>query len=301
MQHGVHRRSTRAALKLTLACGLVPSGCATTRDFNDPRRRVREGTAFTLQHRQVEVDAGVLGHDLSAAAGRVGVAAGFGRAAEVSANLAHGALGIVNLEGKYNFVDRPPKLPRWSFAARAGVLYTRPQWIWALPPEVRDTLGRDLHLVMVPMAFVTTWAPHEKLDVSLGLGYTHAAFAGQIDDEAIWFDGMAGLRAVTLSPHVNIYVEDRVAIFVGARQAVWAASLSDFVTTADVAPGVEAGVRSTDWTPVPVILASRYRLGVETQFDRTHLRVFITHGPLSRLTWGQAASFLPGVELYWRW
>lgn len=269
-------------------------GCVTVRSYADPRQRITDGTAYALTNREVRIDTGVVGTELADVGANIDVAAGFGRGGEVSTNLAHLGLGLVNASAKYTVLDRP-----WfGLGVEGSFLWTRPSLIWLLPDDIAEPLS-GIDLFIVPLKVTTSFPVARWTSLHLGLGYTHAEIAGELRGESAFFDAGVGTRSVQLDPMVHFYLGRRAALIAGANVPVFMMAAERLETDVELEPGVVLGARSAEWVRIPTDQATRGRVGVELRFGRrTHLQVFVARGVLASANIGPPV--LPSLNLYWR-
>jgi hypothetical protein len=273
------------------------SSCITSRNFKDPKDRPVVGTPYTVADKDVEIGVKLLGQgedDLAAALSlRVGVTRHF----DMRINLAHGALGVLNLDAKYNFVDKK----WWAMGARTGILWARPRVIWALPDDMQQNLG-NIDIVAVPIELIVGSQPLKWLGANLTLGYLHGALVGTIHTDTTLFDGSIGARKLYLVPQLNFLVISKLHIFLRADLPVLIYVRDEMIAEAEIEPGMSAGVRSAEWIKLDdPISRSQVALGLDLKLGRiTRLELFaIFRGPLT-LSGVLRTPVLPGVGVYWQ-
>ncbi|MEX1363022.1 MAG: hypothetical protein AB1Z98_07845 [Nannocystaceae bacterium] len=273
---------------------VVTTSCVTARNYADPRQRITDGTAYSLTNREVRVDVGAVGTELSDVGANLDVAAGFGRGAQVSTNVAHLSLGLVNAAVKYTALDRP-----WlGLGFEGSFLWTQPSLIWLLPDDIADPLS-GIDLFIVPLRVTASFPVARWTSLHLGLGYTHAEISGELRGDSAFFDAGVGARSIQLDPTVHFYLNHRAALMLGANVPVYMIAAERIETDVEVEEGVVLGVRSAEWVRIPTRGATRGRVGVELRFGRrTHLQVFVARGVLVSANIGPPV--LPSLNLYWR-
>jgi hypothetical protein len=134
--------------------------------------------------------------------------------------------------------------------------------------------------------------------VSLNATYHHSQVFGlTTDDDEVVYDGALSYRRFFLRPAMHFYLGNVVILTVGAELPAYAESNLQLVVTQPITPGIDGGIRTNDYVTVPFADAVQAYAGVETQFGLTHLRVYVTHGFLTRTI---GVPVLPGADLYWR-
>ena len=113
-----HRLAYRSlAIIAGLIAWAVVAGCATVRDFQAPKERVLERSAYTLQHREMKVSMGLVGVGTQDLGASLGLDYGLGDRYQMGINFAHATLGVLNGSFKVNLVDNP----RWALGLKAEV------------------------------------------------------------------------------------------------------------------------------------------------------------------------------------
>ncbi|MEM6988874.1 MAG: hypothetical protein AAF721_00205 [Myxococcota bacterium] len=284
----------RVLRALVVVVLVLATGCVTARNYADPRQRVTHGTAYALTNREVRVDAGAVGTELADVGANIDVAAGFGRGGQVSTNLAHLGLGLVNAAVKYTALDRP-----WfGLGVEGSFLWTRPSLIWLLPDEVAEPLA-GIDLFIIPVKLTASFPVANWASFHLGVGYTHAEIRGELRGDSGFFEAGVGARTIQLDPTLHLYLNRRAALLFGGNIPVFMTAAERIESDIEVTPGVVLGVRSAEWVRVPTQGATRGRVGVELRFGRrTHLQVFVARGVLASADIGPPV--LPSLNLYWR-
>lgn len=286
--------ASKPTLLLCVFAALL-TGCVTPRNFADPKQRITEGTAYSITKGEVRVDAGLIGTEVKDAGANVDVTAGFGRSGQVSTNLAHLSLGLVNASLKYTVVDRP-----WfGLGLEGGFLYTRPSLIWLLPDEISDPLA-GIDLFHIPLRILASFPVSSWTSLHLGLGYTHAEVVGELGDESSSFlNAGVGARSVQVDPTIHFYLNRRVALILGANIPVYITAAAQVESDIELDDGIVLSVRSAEWIRVPTEGAALWRAGVEVRFGRaTHMQLFVSRGLLAAA--GVGPPLLPSLNFYWR-
>ncbi len=151
-----------------LACLVAPllASC-----LGHPQWAGRDGmldvTAATLDRGRVQVGVGAVGtryDDVGLSIPvHVGVVGGF----ELSTNVAHDVVSVLNLSGKWRFLDTHG----FSMAAGAGIKWLNPKNLWMLPDETRDRYSR-VNVYLVPVRLSLSWAAASWLGIHLHANYT---------------------------------------------------------------------------------------------------------------------------------
>jgi hypothetical protein len=281
-------RTSGALLAVAMA-----SGCAHARDFHDPAERITHRTAYTLQEHEGRVDVDLVGEDIHDLGVGLGVSGGVTKRFELGTNVAHAAIGVLDASAKVNVLDHPVA----GLGISAGVVYTNPIIVWALPKSLREQLG-DVHVLVVPTVVHASFPVQRWLDLHLGVGYNHVAIIGRYDSASVLARGGLGARDFYFEPQAAFYAGRRVAFRLYAHLSAWASARENVAVEATLAPGVVAGVLSGEWERLPFSATSRYTGAIELRLGRTtHLQVAAIVGrfkPFPR------PVVMPALQLYWR-
>jgi hypothetical protein len=278
--------------RLVLAAALA-SGCVTSRDFRAPSERITPNTAYA-EHARVRVDTDVLAADPHIFLFNLGltIAAIRGRL-DFSANLAHGALGVVNLQSKFTLIDT-----RWyGLGGRVGFVYANPRTLYVLPPELRRELG-SFHLISAPIELWHSFPINEWFAAHLGMSYRGTGLSGQYEGDELLVDTSIAQRWFALLPALDFFIARRVALRVGARLPIFTQVVEATDVQQQLEPELIVGVRSVEWIRRPFARTVVFQLGAETRFGRsTHLLLGVNvwaFRPLERF------PVTPWLSLYWR-
>ena len=264
------------------------------RDYADPRQRLTDGTAYGLTHREVRIDSGVVGTEVADVGANLDVATTVVPNVQVSTNLAHMSLGLVNAGVKYTALDRP-----WlGLGLEAGFLWTRPSLIWLLPDDIADPL-RNIDLLVVPVKATASVPVARWTSLHLGLAYTHAEITGELRGDSDFFDAGIGARVLQVDPTFHFYLDGRAALILGGNLPLTMTVAERVESEVELEEGVVLGVQSAEWVRIPVRDAMRGWLGVEVRFGRrTHVQLFVARNVLASARIGPPV--LPSLNLYWR-
>lgn len=264
-----------------------------TRDFRAPSERITPNTAYA-EHARVRLDTGLLAADPHMFLFNLGltVAAIRGRL-DFSANLGHGALGIVNLQSKFTIVDT-----RWyGLGGRVGFVYANPRTFYVLPSELRHKLG-GFHLISAPIELWHSFPINDWFAAHLGMSYRVTGIAGSYSGDELLVETSVAQRWFALHPQLDFFIARRVALRIGARLPIstWVVEATD--ARDQLEPGVIVGVRSVEWMRRPFARTVVLQAGAETRFGRnTHLLLGVNvwaFRPLDRF------PVTPWLSLYWR-
>jgi hypothetical protein len=275
---------------------LFTSGCLGPRNFQSPKERITTNTAYTLTKGEMRANVGILSSDLESFGVTAGFAYGFGKHAEVAANLGHAGLGILNVRGKYNFVDKK----WWALGAQLGVVWIRPSAVWALG-EATQQRYTGIDILSFPLEISSSFPVAKWVSLHLAAGYTHTEIFGTIDDQVLFFDGSLGMRKVYLEPVIMFYFAERAAVFLGGHLQVWGAARTNLEVETEIVPGFNAGARSDDWVDIAFEDRSHLAVGFELRFGKTtHTRLNIVYNGAFSRNQIIAIPIAPVLDVYWR-
>lgn len=285
------RHARALAMAAVTAVAASWTEVAHARDFFAPEERTRTNTAYTLAPSQLGFEVGALGQGGGDVYARIGVAYGFGYGVEVSANLAHAAAGIVNLNGKWNFIDEK----MFGLAAGVGVTWAHGDWLWVLPADQR-TLVSTLDVVAVPLTLTASAPVLTWLQLDLELSYLHAEVFGNANSENALFDADIGARRVGISPIARFYVLDALELYASVWISPYTALPGAVTARAQLAPDVYAGGQTGGYIELDPGDTYRLAFGARSAITRTSFVSFVlNYGKASERLYG--SSFFPAFNV----
>ncbi len=271
----------------------LSSACVHARNFQDPRERITRHTAYAEQAR-VRLDTDLLAAEPQRFVANLGVTVAAVRGhLDFSANLAHGAVGVVNLQSKFTVLDT-----RWyGLGGRVGLTYLNPRSFYFLPRPLRRKLGR-FNLASVPIELWQSFPINTWFGADLGMGYRATSLWGDYAGDELLVDASIAQRWFAFMPVLDFYVARRVALRVGARLPVFTQVVEASDVQVALDPGVRVGVRSVEWVRRPFVRTVLLEFGAETRFGaNTHLRLGVNIWAFRPL---RALAVAPTLSLYWR-
>lgn len=278
---------------LILLVGLLSADCVHTRNFQAPDERIVHRTAYTVRKKEVMIDAGLVGLEITDVGVLLGVTGGITNRFQMGTNVGHLSLGVASLNAKGNLLDR-----RWvGLGLSTSVLYTSPRVFWALPDDLQRDLG-NVHVLFIPMRLHSSFPVARWVTLNLNFGYRHFDVFGNLKSGTIVAEGGLGTRDIYFEPGATFFIAKRVAILGGAHLSPWAAARVNAIGRIELEPGVRAGALRATWDRRPFAETFRWHAAVDVRFGgSTHLRVGAAGGGLEPLTDFPA---VPYVNLYWR-
>jgi hypothetical protein len=284
--------------KFVFILALLPlvTGCLATRNFRDPKERPRKDTAYTLPHKQFQAGLTLLGQNPYDFVLGADFAAGIGDRWEVGVNLAHAVFGVMNVYGKYNFIDKK----WWAMGATLGVTWIHVKSVWAIPEKYRDALG-NVDILSIPIEIHSSFPVADWVGLHLSAGYLHSQFFGKINEETLFLDGDIGSHQVYLRPNITLYIAERIQVFLAARLLLWGGRYGEVAAEATNNDDLIIGFRSTGFNEFEFGGKSFIKFGVEAKFGKyTYLRLWaVYNGSVSNSNLF-STPILPGLDLYWR-
>ncbi|HEX6272990.1 MAG TPA: hypothetical protein VFZ53_08120 [Polyangiaceae bacterium] len=250
-------------------------------DLQAPENRDRRNTPYALPADTWSFDIGALGIGGGDAFAKLGVAYGFLDGAEVEMNLAHASLGLVNLAGRWHFLDTP----YFDLGASLGVWYGHGEWFWIVTGPAKELI-RDLDVLYVPIRVAASSPVSGSVQFDLGLQYSHAEVFGTVTSEdALFLDAQLGMRQFELRPGVRFFLSDTTELGVMSNLPVYSA------IPIERARESEEGGRNEDFVTVPFSELWSVEASLRSRFAEG---VF---GSV-RLHYGEIARGLYGAPLY---
>lgn len=272
------------------------TGCLATRNFRDPKERPREGTAYTLTHKEFSTGLTLLGQSPYDLFLKVDFAAGIGDQWEVGINLAHAAFGVINVYGKYNFIDKK----WWALGAKLGVTWIHVSAVWAIPEEYRDALG-NVDILSIPIEIQSSFPVADWVGLHLTVGYLHSELFGDINEDSLFLNGDIGSRQIYLKPLITFYLNERILVFVGGRLLVWGGMYEQVEAEANLSDSAIVGIRSANWKELDFQQRSYITIGVNAKFGKyTYLGLAVVLNGAATQSQLFSSPVLPVLDLSWR-
>lgn len=282
----IPRISPRALVSVvTLITTSAVASSVSARDFFAPEERTRVDTAYTLAPGQFALEVGVLGLGDDEVFSQIGLSYALPFNIEISANLAHAGVGIVNLQTKWNFIDTK----HFALAARMGVVWVNGEWVWILPPVNRAAIN-EIDAVMLPVGVVASAPVTDWFQADLDVGYTHAEVFGEVDGNRIYADLKLGARQFSLQPSIRFFFLEAAEFYMTAFIAPYTGVPGNAETQVTLMPGVYAGAQSGGFVTRPIEDTFRLKWGVRSAISKTFFVNFA-------LQWAEAAQTLYGTRL----
>lgn len=221
---------------------------------------------------------------------RYGLPDGF----ELGTNALYDAVGFVNADSKWNFLDT-----RWiGLAAKIGLRWINPKNLYPIPKKYRDDLG-DIDIIIVPVQLTASFPFSPAFGAHLTVGYNHSnVFGTSPADSDAYVDGMLGAREVYLTPTFTFYPRKRVALLLGAQLPVWVAAVGNVTAETQVSDGVVVGASYAGYRELDATGRNTLYLAAELQTGSFHARFAAIYG--LRFLTTRVEFPLPSVEVYWR-
>jgi hypothetical protein len=244
----------------TAAAELAPAEAPPPNDLASPAQVSTRGSAYSLPARTWGFDVGALGISSGDAYARLGVAYGIGAGFQVDLNLLHWAVGLFNVNARWQFLDT-----RYvDMGAGVGFIYGHGDWFWIATAE---RLASAIDIMAIPFSLTTSVQPKRWLQLDLGLQYGHAEVWGSVGEEdSLYADAELGVRQFMIRPGVRFYVSKATSV--------------DFVAT------------------LPPYTAAPTEGSVETQLPGVLFGGTRTAGQIANRLYG--AKIYPSFDVEWR-
>jgi len=270
-------------------------GCvADVRRWREPDTRMTDQTAHVLPEGRIEIGAGLVGTRIENLGASLPVRYGVTDEVEVSSNVGHLALGILNVQAEWSFYERK----NVAFALRGGVSWLNPEFFWWIPVDLRDALADVVEIVLVPVEFMATLPVTSHLDTTLTLGYTHAAALGNVRVDSAHAEGQFGTRDLSVGASFSYILSPWIAVNLGAKIPFWAASHVNAAGESELAPGVVLGVVTNELIEHDIAGLYSVELSVVVRRDDAWLRVGLIQN--YRFITGTVPFPIPSVDAAWR-
>src|SRR5262245_52557496 len=120
------------------SAGAAASERAAPADLQSPLERDRRGSAYSLPKGVWGFDVGALGLSGGDAFAPLGVGYGFGAGIDAELNLAHVGVGLLNVAGKWNFLDTK----YLGLGLGLAVWYGHGDWFWIVRGPAKEILSK---------------------------------------------------------------------------------------------------------------------------------------------------------------
>jgi len=238
--------------------------------LQDPDQVSTRNSAYSLPRGMWAFNVGALGIGGDDAFASLGAAYGIGAGVQVSMNVAHASVGLLNLSAKWHFIDTE----YFDLGLRAGFWYGHGEWVWFLSGLGKRLVSR-LELAHVPVGLTASAPLTRWFQLDLRTEYVYADIWGSATDEDSFFvDAGLGLRQFFTLPGARFFVSDRTAIELFAKLPIY----------------TEVARERLDDAKVPFNKAWILEAGVRSRFGRG------LYGTI-RLHYGAVADALYGVRL----
>lgn len=211
----------------------APLEARSPRITQKPNLDTRE-TAYVLERGDSAVGVSFLGVTPQELYASVAFEHGLGKGVQLGVNLAHMGTGIINVSGKWRFLDRRELSLALSFAPAYG----HGDWIWIAPAQALMA-GVNLWIFPVEVAassFVLDW-----LELDLAVGYTDIEAFGNLDSDALVLDAQLAQRQFFLRPRVVAHLFERSSVILGATVPLFTSIPASGDVTVTLPNGVVAG------------------------------------------------------------
>lgn len=282
-----------AAASRVLVC-LVPIALASC--LGHPQWAGRDSlldvTAGTLDRGRVQVGIGAVGTRYDDVGLSIPVHVGVVGGLQLSTNVAHDIVSILNLSAKWRFVDAKG----FSIAAGAGIKWMNPKNLWMLPDETRDRYSK-VNVYLVPVRLSLSWAATSWMGIHLHANYTWSGLDARLPPDDLLSRAGFGGHEVVLEPVLTFFPVHGWALIAGVQAPVFSEVTVLADTETYVSPGIYMGVLGTQKKRLDVADLVTLVIGSELVWEAFRLRLSVTRG-LRFLE--RRAGWLPAVDVAWR-
>ena len=204
--------STPAGAPAPVAPAAAPASAGS---LQDPEQADTRYSAYSLPLAVWGLDVSALGIGGGDAFAKLGVSLGLGAGLDVSMNLAHVGLGLLNLSGGWHFLDTR----YFDLGFRVGVWYGHGAWFWTAE-RLEERIVSQLDVLNVPLALTASVPIPRWAQLDLGLQYTYAQVFGASDSsrEASPFsDAQLDTLELFLRPVARWFITHDTALALSAK------------------------------------------------------------------------------------
>jgi hypothetical protein len=247
--------------------------------LQSPEQRDTRHSAYSLPKGMWGFDVGALGIGVGDAYAKLGAAYGVGAGIELDANLAHWSIGLLNVGGRFHFVDTK----FFDLGALVGIWYGHGEWFWILTGPAKELVAK-LDVIHVPVLVTASMPVLSWLQFDLETGYKHGEVFGSVSEtDSAYFDAEFGVRQVVVRPGVRLFLSDNTEFGLSSNLPPYSA----IPVERDV---VRTGERNTNYRTVPFSEIWSLEAGFRSRFAPG------LFGSL-RLHYGEVARGLYGAVL----
>ena len=181
--------------------------------LQSPEQRDTRHAAYSLPKGMWAFDVGALGMGVGDAYAKLGAAYGLGSGFELDLNLAHSSVGLMNLSGRFHFVDTR----YFDLGALVGIWYGRGEWFWILTGPSKEIISK-VDVLHVPVQLTASMPVQNWLQFDLELAYKHGEVFGTLSEtDSLYLDAQLGVRQVAVRPGVRFFVSDTTELDVSSN------------------------------------------------------------------------------------
>jgi hypothetical protein len=266
--------------------------CPGGADFNG-KQRFTDYTAYTVEPGHVKTGLGFVGSTYDDLGMSIKTEAGIIDNLQAGTNVAHDALGVVNLNGKYLFY----KTGNFLFSAQAGIKWFNPHNFWIIPEEDRKEL-ENVDVYMLPLSITTTYLAAKWATINCKLGYAFSTVRGSVSVEKGLGKGGFGGHEVFLEPIALFYLWDGYAFILGWQLPVYSGIYVDAKAEVPIEQGIVAGTESKEFRKLDIKDLNTAYFGVQFAWGDFNLRILGTKG--LRFFDRHLKTTVPSFEIYYR-
>ena len=284
---------TKTIIGLILGVVLF-SGNASAWDFHSPEERPTRGTAYTGAPMQKRLVVGFFGTQFDEMLAVVGLTFSPVKYWEFGMNLAHLGAGIVNINTKFNLLDKK----YGGLGVGIGFIWAHGDWLWVLPP-FQQRLAKGIDIFVIPLNLIGSIEATRWLHFDLTVGYNHVEVVGEMNGSQLFYDGELAAQQVFVLPKVRFFIWDKVSLNISGKLALWARMYYEAVAEVNITPGLRGGVRSAKYKVEDPLYDWLVTAAIKTELiEKLYLGVNLSVGPFTEKVYKHTLN--TGLDLEWR-
>jgi hypothetical protein len=264
------------------------------RDFHSPEERPIDGTAFTPAEGQARLVVGLFGVSETDLLAAIGISYAPSRFFNIGANLAHMGVGILNVNSKFNIIDKG----NFGLGAKLGFMYVNGGWVWVLPDRLKELLS-GVNTFVIPVSVIMSVDITRCLHLDLGVGYIHTEVLGSLDEGNLVYDGYLAARRISADASLRYYVSERVALHGYFFTPIWGKRYRQWDADVTITEGLHGGVRTAGFKTIRPLDQWLLLLSLDVELARlVYLKMIFSIGPKTEYVYEKRVQMGAGFE--WR-
>jgi hypothetical protein len=258
--------------------------------ITDLRYRDTQASAYSLQKGQFALQSTLLGASSNELFIALGAAYGFGHGVQAGINLAYLGAGLINLSGKWTFVEKGP------FAASVAFdpVLIHGDWVWLVGFK---ELFSGIDMLFLPVQLGTSYLPWPWLQLDFATRYSGGVVVGNFQSSRASLDADINVHQFALRPGVRVHMFGRATLNLSADLPVYTAGPGAVEGEVELVDGVAVGGRTGGTVQRSLGETYRVNVGVRSMVTRTFFIDFgFNIGPRAEALYGSLISPRLAVE-----